>query len=177
MSKEGFVKPIIVLTIICFVVAALLGYMNSITAPIITEAAERAEEEARREVLPSADSFTEVDLETVELPKEVDSAFTADNGAGSVFIVEGPGYGGQIKIIVGISSDKTVAGSKVLEHSETAGLGARITGDTFRDQFIGQDESLSGVDTISGSTISSTEYIKLVQAAFEAQSIITGEGA
>ena len=176
MKKEGFIKPVIVLTIICLVVSALLGYMNSITEPIITAAAAKEAEESRMEVLPEADSFTEVD-DLSELPSEVYEAYTADNGAGSVFFVKTPGYGGEIKAIVGISSDGKLTGSKVLEHSETAGLGARITGEEFRNQFVGKDENLEGVDTISGSTISSKAYIKMVQAAFEAQKILSGEGA
>ena len=177
LKKEGFVKPIIVLTIICLVVAGLLGYMNSITDPIITEAAAREAEEARQEVLPEAEGFTEVDLASAGLPDAVYEAYTADNGAGSVFFVSGAGYGGEIKAIVGVNADGTVSGSKVLEHAETAGLGARITGEEFRNQFIGKDASLEGVDVISGSTISSKAYIKLISAALEAQAISSGEGA
>lgn len=176
MKKEGFVKPVIVLAIICLVVAGLLGYVNSITAPMIAEAAAKEAEEARKEVLPEADGFTVVD-DLESLPSEVYDAYTADNGTGYVFFVSGAGYGGEIKMIVGISSDGTITGSKVLEHAETAGLGARITGEEFRSQFVGKDSSLEGVDTISGSTVSSKAFIKLVNSAFEAQSILSGEGA
>ncbi len=111
------------------------------------------------------------------LPSEVYEAYAADNGAGDVFFLSGPGYGGEIKIIVGIGSDGLITGTKVLEHSETAGLGARITNEEYREQYPGQDKTLSGVDTISGSTISSKAYMKLVTAAFEAQEILSGEGA
>ena len=176
MKKEGFARPIIVLTIICLVVSALLGYMNSITDPIITEAAAREQEESMKEVLPDADTFTQIDL-LPDFPTEVKEAYVADNGVGSAFIVSGAGYGGQIKAIVGVSSEGKVTGSSVLEHEETAGLGARITGEAFRSQFVGKDASLEGVDVISGSTISSKAYIKLVTAAIDAQKILSGEGA
>ena len=176
MKKEGFVKPIIVLTIICLVVAALLGYMNSITAPIIAEAAAKEAEESRMEVLPDADSFTEVS-DLTGLPSAVYEAYVADNGAGSVFFVSGAGYGGEIKAIVGVSADGKVTGSKVLEHAETAGLGARITNEDYRAQVNGKDINLEGVDVISGSTISSKAYMKLVTAALEAAQIVSGEGA
>jgi len=176
MKKEGFVKPIIVLTIICLVVSGALGYMNSITAPIVAEAAAKKAEEARMEVLPDADSFTQI-TDLSELPEAVYEAYTADNGVGSVFFVKGAGYGGEIKAIVGVSSDGLVTGAKVLEHSETAGLGARITNEDYTAQFIGKDINLDGVDVISGSTISSKAFMKLVTAALEAQKIVSGEGA
>ncbi len=177
MKKEGFVAPIIVLTVICLVVGGLLAYVNSITAPVIAEAAALAAEKAKKDVLPDADSFTDVDLKLEEgLPSTLESAATADNGAGAVFTLSGPGYGGQIQIIVGIGSNGTITGTQVLAHSETAGLGARITGDKFRDQFIGKDSSLSGVDTIAGSTVSSKAFIGLVNDAFAAYDIIVGRG-
>lgn len=48
MKKNGFVAPIVVLTVICFVVSALLGYINSITEPIITEANIKTAEESKK---------------------------------------------------------------------------------------------------------------------------------
>ena len=175
MKKEGFVAPIIVLTVICLVVAGLLAYVNSITAPVIAQAAAEAEEEAKKEVLQAADSFTTVE-DLSGCPETLESAYVAENGAGDVFILSGPGYGGQVQIIVGIGSDGTITGTKVLDHSETAGLGARITQDKFRDQFVGQDSSLSDVTLISGSTISSKAFRGLVQDAFAAFEVLEGRG-
>lgn len=176
MSKKEYTAPVIVLTIICFVVAALLGYLNSITEPIITAANLKAAEEAKQEVLPDADSFTSIDLETLsDVPDSLDSADVADNGAGAVYILTGAGYGGDMQIIVGITSDGTIAGAKVLSHSETAGLGSRVAGDDFLSQFLDKDSSLDGVSTISGSTISSKCFIGLIDDAYAVNEII-GEG-
>jgi Na+-translocating ferredoxin:NAD+ oxidoreductase subunit G len=174
MKKNGFVAPVVVLTIICLVVSGLLGYINSITDPIITEANAKSAEEAKKEVLPDADSFT--DVSTDNLPEEVVTAALADNGAGAVYILDGAGYGGTMEIIVGIGSDGTITGTKVLSHSETAGLGARVANEDFRSQFVGEDSSLSDVELISGSTISSKCFKGLVEAAFEANDILAEEG-
>ena len=175
MKKNGFVAPIVVHTAICFVVAALLGYINSITDPIITEANIKAAEEAKKEVLPEADSFT--DLDTDSLPEEVVSAAAADNGAGNVFILDGAGYGGTMEIIVGINADGQVEGTKVLAHSETAGLGARVADEKFTSKFLGVGEDdLDGVELISGSTISSKCFRGLVAKAFEANDTLAKEG-
>ncbi len=174
MKKNGFIAPVIVLMAICFVFAFLLSYVNSITEPIITEANELAAEQAKKEVLADADSFTEIT--DLELPDTVVSAFCADNGAGNVFILDGAGYGGTMEIIVGIDADGCITGTQVLDHSETAGLGARVTLDSWNDQFLGEDSALSGVSIISGSTISSNCFIGLVEDAFEADSILKAEG-
>ena len=53
-------KPIVVLGVICVVVTGALAATNSVTGPIITAAIEAAETAARTELLPEADSFTEV---------------------------------------------------------------------------------------------------------------------
>lgn len=174
MKKNGFVAPIVVLTVICFVVSALLGYINSITEPIITEANIKTAEESKKEVLPDADSFTT--YEGDDLPDGVVSADTADNGAGAVFICDGAGYGGTMEIIVGIDSEGTISGVKVLSHSETAGLGARVANESFTSQFVGENSELADVELISGSTISSKCFVNLVNLAYEANDIVAKEG-
>ena len=50
-------------------------------------------------------------------------------------------------------------------------MGTRTTEPDFRDQFVGKDSSLSGVDTISGATISSKAYIGAINDAFAAYEI------
>ncbi len=55
-----FGAPIIVLVLICVIMSGLLAFTNGITAPIIAEAERKANEEARLEVLPSADAFEKV---------------------------------------------------------------------------------------------------------------------
>ena len=174
MKKEGYVAPVIVLTVICLVFGFLLSYVNSITAPIIETAAAETAELAKKEVLPDGDSFTEIT--DVELPEAIDQAFAAGNGAGHVYFATGSGYGGDMQIIVGIDSDGYITGTQVLSHSETAGLGARVAAEAWNSQFPGEDSSLSDVTVISGSTISSNCFISLVEAAFEANDIITAEG-
>jgi electron transport complex protein RnfG len=165
-KQEGFIKPVIVLVIICLVVGFGLAYVNSITDPIITKAAEEKAEQAKINVLPDADGFTEIT--DAELPEKVTSAFKADNGAGMVFICDAAGYNGNVEIIVGIGADGLITGTEVLDHEETVGLGSRIAGEDFRNQFIGQDSSLSGVQLIGGSTISSKCFTGMVDAAYEA---------
>ena len=86
-------KPIVVLSLICVVVTGALAATNEVTAPIIEEATIAAENAARAEVLPEADSFSPVEGITVE---GVSAVYTADNGAGAAITASAKGYGGDV---------------------------------------------------------------------------------
>ena len=79
--------------------------------------------------------------------------------------------------MVGIGADGKITGAKLLEgNSETPGLGSKTGNESFTGQFIGKDSSLSGVETITGATISSKAFISAVGIAYEAYTAV-GEGA
>ena len=169
-----FVAPIVVLVLICAVMSGLLAATNNVTAPIIEEAERKANEEARLEVMPNADGFEEVTAEG--LPDSITGVFKATNGAGYVFSLTTTGYGGKntLKMTVGIDMDGKITDTKVLSHSETAGLGSKITTDAFKNQFPGKDASLEGVDNISGATFSSNYYRAAIADAFTAYGLVAG---
>lgn len=171
-AKNDFVLPIVVLTVICLVITTVLAFTEQATTPII-EATEKANAEAaRREVLPAADGFELVELSG--LPEGITEVYNATNGAGTVVMGEGKGYGGTMKIIVGLDADGKITGSKVLSHGETAGLGSKVADVKFQSQFPGQDSSMGGVSVIGGATISSKCFIGVVEKAFVAQTIAQG---
>ena len=169
-----FGAPIIVLVLICAVMSGLLALTNSITAPIIEEAERAANEAARLEVMPEADGFEQVEI--AGLPDSITGVFQATNGTGYVFSLTTQGYGGKntLKMTIGIDMDGKITDTKVLSHSETAGLGSKIESDAFRSQFPGKDASLEGVDNISGATFSSNYYRAAIADAYTAYGMVTG---
>lgn len=171
-----FGAPIIVLVLICVIMSGLLALTNSATAPIIAEAEHKANEEARLEVLPGADSFLQV--EQAGLPEAVKEVYQAENGAGYTFSLTTQGYGGKntLKMAVGIDMDGKITGVKVLSHKETAGLGSKITADeNFYGQFPGLDAAgAAAADTISGATFSSNYYKAALADAFAAFDLVKG---
>ena len=174
MKKSGtaneIVKPIVVLTVICLVVTALLAYVNLVTAPIISESEKEAAAQARMEVLSEADSFDVVDA---ELPDGVTEAYKASNGAGYVFMLTTKGYGGDMKLICGIKSDGAIEQCKTLSHNETSGLGSKTAEDPYRTQYNGKTaDTYTEVDAITGATISSNAYQRAIKSAFEAYEIV-----
>lgn len=171
MTKSEMIKPIVVLTLICLILSAILAVTNNVTAPIIEAAEIAAAEAARAEVLPEADGFTQVDG---TFGDHVVGAYKADNGAGYVVQVLEDGYGGKnsLSVMVGIDADGYVVASKVLAHSETAGLGSRVSEDDFRCQFDGQNvDYLGSFHAISGATISSGHFRDVIADAFAAYEI------
>ena len=175
---SDFVAPIAVLVIICVVMSCLLALTNNATAPIIEEAERKAKEEARLEVLPGADSFEQLNVDG--LPDAVTEVYKAANGAGYTFSLKAQGYGGKgtLNLTVGIDMDGKITGTKVLSHSETVGLGSKITNDEFKNQFPGKDASyvsdIKNIDTISGATRSSNFYRLALTYAFEAFDMVKG---
>ena len=169
-----FGAPIIVLVLICVIMSGLLAFTNGITAPIIAEAERKANEEARLEVLPSADAFEKV--EAGSLPDAVREVYKASNGAGYTFSLTTTGYGGKntLKMAVGIDMDGKITGTKVLAHKETAGLGSKITSDAFQGQFSGKDRGLDGVDNITGATFSSNYFRAAIADAYTAFDLVNG---
>ena len=170
--KADFVMPILVLMLICLVMSGLLAGTNFITEPIITAGDAQRAEQARIDALPAADGFTKLDYTGEGTVAEV---YEATNGAGYVFMVNTTGYGakGSLQIICSIDSEGKIVNTATLAHDETPGLGTKVTEEAFRSQFPGVDASMSGVDTISGATISSTAYVNAIRDVFAAYETIT----
>ena len=167
---NDFIKPVVVLVLICLVITGALAATNSVTEPIIADAAAMRAEQARHDIIPEATGFKEISTEG--FPETVVEAYKSANDVGYVFIVSVSGYGGDIVIICGVNTDGRLIRSSTLKQSETKGLGSLITESAFENQFIGIDNRFLGVDTITGATISSKAYISAVKDALTAFGMI-----
>ena len=170
-NKKDFILPTVVLTIICLVAAAALAVTNQITQPLIAAAQEAAATEARLQVLPDADDFTQVSDFTME---NIVDVYEANNGAGYAITANAKGYGGTLQVMIGITADGQIADTQVMISEETPGLGARVQEEPYRSQYRGKDANLEGVDVISGSTVSSKAFESAVETAFKAYAEVSG---
>ena len=162
-------KSIVVLVMICLLTSAALAVVNHFTAPV-----SKANAEARAEQVPDAASFAPVEA---VLPEEVVSAYTALDASGSpmsyLFTVEGKGFGGTIQVMCVIGTDGLIRACRTMDvSSETTTLGGQTANESYTGQYTGQDASLSGVNAISGATITSTAYRGCVETAFEAYELV-----
>lgn len=179
-AKKGneIVRLIVVLGLITFVCALLLGAVNGVTAPKIEQNNINTRNAAMAEIIPGAE-FEDLNT-TVPAPDKNTPSITGvykatAGGADAGYCVEVTpnGFGGAINMIVGIAPDGTVAGVKVTKHAETPGLGAKSQDADWIAQYAGQpaDGSLAvtkdggSINAITGATITSRAVTKGVNTA------------
>ena len=167
---KEFVVPAAILTVICIVISAALALTYNVTEPII-ESAKRAEANAARSiVLAGAKDFKEVSVTT----ENIVEAYEETTGKGFVITAKANGYGGEMQVMVGIKADGTIDSVKLMENGETEGIGSQTGEAKYTDQYKGKDHKLSGIEAISGATISSGAFRHAVYAAFDAYAEMSG---
>jgi len=163
---ENKIYTIAFLTIIVLISVVLLMFIASITLP----RGKAQQDEEVRQML--AQMFE--DMHDFELSGDMYSIIKGGEVIGYAFRGTGKGYGGDINILIGLNSDKSIKDIVVLSHTETPGLGSKITESSFLDQFKGltlEDLKLSkeggSVDAITGATISSKAMVDGVKQSIE----------
>lgn len=173
---KDIIKPALILAIICVFFAGALAYVNGITEPIIEENTRIAEQESLKNVFAHAEKFSEpipaeeLKAEGFMVSDKIKKVYEAQNGGeltGYVVEVSSRGYGGEIKMFVGIDKTQSITGVVLTSHNETPGLGAKGAEPKFKDQFIGSipekeffviktaSSADNEIQAISGATITS----------------------
>lgn len=185
-KKSSILKDALILFLITVVAGALLGLVNQITLEPIAESELKAKEEAYQVVFADSSKFeknSEIDdklssetFDGAEVTEILEAKDADGNTLGYVMSVTAKeGYGGDITFTIGVTTEGTMTGLSVLSHSETAGLGANCTTESFQSQFVGlqgpeiaySKEGASGdneFDAISGATITSKALTKAINA-------------
>lgn len=156
----------LVLGVIAFVVSLTLALVNAVTAPMIEENAIRRQNESLSGLFPDADEFVALELEPVELITGGFRAVQYGRTIGLVLLSNPRGYGGEMELSIGFDADLRVVGLDFLSISETAGIGSKVTEESYWSRYLGLDE-FSAVDGVSGATISSGAVRRGVTAASE----------
>lgn len=175
-SPKEILMPTIVLLLICVISSALLGGTNMLTEDKIASIEAEAKAEAMQTVMTDAASFG--DSVTVSDTLEYSEALDADGKViGYAFTATENGYGGEIKIMVGVNTDGTVRKLAVLAaDNETPGLGLNIKKDSFLDQFIGKTNGITvnkntpgenEIQALTSATISSSAVTRAVNASLD----------
>ncbi|MDP6490917.1 MAG: RnfABCDGE type electron transport complex subunit G [Kiritimatiellia bacterium] len=173
-------KLVVVLTLICTVGGALLAVVHDVTAAPIAAAAVKEKNDAIMQVLPECDNNPGEDVVTVDADGQTWTFYVARKAGafvGAAFeAVSNQGYGGDIVIMVGVNAEGSVQAIEVLAHKETPGLGAWISGESFRGQFAGRSiaetkwavaKDGGDIDQITAATISSRAVTQAVKAGLD----------
>lgn len=123
--KENL-RYILTLTLICFVTASLLTGVYLLTQPRILKEKEKEKAQALKEVMPEAGYFDVVDKDGKTIYYRAYSSSNKQKLLGFAFTARAQGYSGVIETMAGIDGQGKITGIKILEQSETPGLGARI---------------------------------------------------
>lgn len=131
--KENF-KLGAILLIITSIAGLLLGFANDLTKEAILENSKLNKEDLKV-IMPQAESIEDSGIAGTETVTEIFKAKNGSEEVGYVFKVTTKGFHGPVDLVVAISNEDVITGMKVMAHSETPGLGARIVEEEFRTRF------------------------------------------
>ncbi|MEG0295666.1 MAG: RnfABCDGE type electron transport complex subunit G [Clostridium sp.] len=163
--KENF-KLGAILLIITSIAGLLLGFANDLTKEAILENSKLNKEDLKV-IMPQAESIEDSGIAGNEAVTEIFKAKNGNEEVGYVFKVTTKGFHGPVDLVVAISNEDVITGMKVMAHSETPGLGAKIVEEEFRTRFnnLPTTEDITMVKTapakdsevsaITGATVSS----------------------
>ena len=156
LKKEN-TMPVIVLTVICLIVALVMGGVNMLTKDKIAENENAKVNESLKVVL---DGYYEKYATLPEgTPSTVTSMIKVTDGKGgaelgTIVTVKVKGYADSILMTVGVDVEGKITKVVITSQQETHGQAGMKD---YPDVFAGvSSDELSGVDTYSGATISST---------------------
>ncbi len=186
--KSSIQNMVIVLTSVSLIAALVLAWVNKITTEPIRQQAINEINNGIKDVMGTS-SLKVTKTDTIAINNDgtenvyvIHNAETA-NGKPLGAAIESSvmGFGGDLKVLVGLSSDFKVLGYKILQSSETPGLGQKADkwfqkdgkGNVIGRQ-LSDDKPLSvskdggDVDGITSSTITSRAFLNAVNQAYKA---------
>jgi electron transport complex protein RnfG len=184
LNVANMIKLGVILMIFAVAACVMLAFVYTGTSKIIAMSEEAALQTALKDVLPDADGFTLGEgVISPDTSVTIVSAYKAEKDGkivGAALEVTRVGYEGPIRMMVGVSVDGVITGVKILQHSETPGLGAnaaspkyfvaKAQGITFYGQFAGKNINdpftvKGDVVAVTASTVTSTAVTRAVKAA------------
>ena len=167
-SASYYIRITSALLAICAVVALLLATVNILTRDIIAANAQKEREKAVADIYPAMTTMEAQENDWLDGVNNVYAVYENDAWIGYAVDLNSRGFGGDINMIVGIRTDGTVAGVRVISHSETPGLGSKATLADYLQNYTGVGEQLTikeDIDAVSGATISSKAVLAGVNLA------------
>ncbi len=166
-----YIKICVVLTLVCMMMTGALAAINEVTADKILRNENALRDETMKELfLQMADSAQmPVDDPAVSCVYVISDADKQVIGYCADVSVNG--YGGTIGMLVGVNADGSVAGVRIVSHSETKGITESDKRDQLLHEFDGQTgqqkftDNGGAIEKIAGATVSSKAVLKGVNAA------------
>ena len=177
------VKIVLPLLIICAAVVAVLAAINALTSPVIEENNKKALNDNMTAFY--GEGIEASSLETSSFDPSVKKAYRVlkeGELAGYCFDVTGSGaYKGKIEVLVALDASGKIVGISNVKNGETPSIGGKVLADgSVKDSYVGLSYSDSRPVRddymISGATRTSTALNSAVINAFNAYSVVEGDG-
>ena len=156
----------------CLAAGVLLAATNALTKEPIAYQAELTAQSARKQVLTEASSFTKIsDGGDPDYPHltAVYEGVDKDGVVGYTFSLAPMGFKAVIEMTLGVNRDGAITALSVDSQSETAGLGTKITTDSYLRQYQGAAADSATlteqIDGITGATVTSKAVVSAVGEA------------
>lgn len=131
-----------ILLIVCAIAAAAVSIARDTTLPLIEKRHTEAVLNGYQQVLPTLGSLSKeayTDKQILEIEKSTLNGETN----GYIYTVKTTGYSGNILIMLGIEHPTArISGVKILQQSETPGLGSKCAEPDFVQQFLNKTTSV-----------------------------------
>ncbi|WP_430812289.1 MULTISPECIES: RnfABCDGE type electron transport complex subunit G [unclassified Carboxylicivirga] len=187
-TESTLKNMVLTLLVITGIAGTSLGFMYELTKGPIAAAKAAKQQAAIKEVVPGFDNNPGDEM--YELTSKEGFAlkvFPAKKGdelmGVAIESMTNKGFGGNIKIMVGLKPDGTLINYQVLEHKETPGLGTKMDdwfkADKGQQNILGKHPKTNNltitkdggeVDAITAATISSRAFLDAVRVAYETYS-------
>ncbi|MDR2049847.1 MAG: FMN-binding protein [Treponema sp.] len=163
------------LVLVAYATAACVGlaFVYAGTEKTIERRNRADQEAALKEIFPAADSFEEITgaIESSDPAVVFESEWAVRQDGrlvGAALQAVGGSYGGPIKILAGISAAGKISRIKIMEHSDTPGLGANAADPSY---FVNEEQELSFADQFTGKPVADPFEPKNDVAAISAATI------
>jgi electron transport complex protein RnfG len=156
MKTGAMLKLGLVLAAFATGACVVLALVYTATVDVIRQRADANLEATLKEIFPEADGFTEVtgSIRSQQEAVSFSSEYEIRRGEellGAAVQASGPSYGGLITVLVGVGIDGRITGAKILEHSDTPGLGANAA---YPGYFVNKEARITFYGQFAGKQVS-----------------------
>jgi electron transport complex protein RnfG len=137
--SKSISKNSLLLGAFALVTTALLAFTADFTKERIAKAERAAQQKALFEIVPRTRHNNDLLSDTIQVPESAWAGLGLKSG-GDIYVARRTdetiaviipatapdGYSGDIRMIVGINADGSIAGVRIVDHKETPGLGDKI---------------------------------------------------
>ena len=184
-QRGGYIGQAWLVILLTLIYGGALAGVQIALGPVIAQNRKNETYDVIPKLVPRADKTKTVEMTLADAQgkqRRVYRAVAADGSRlGWVVPAGGQGFADRIDLLIGTDNELSlITGLYVLDQKETPGLGNFITGDSFRDQFVGKptdepvvvvklDPAAGGNEilALSGATISSDSVAAIVNSAID----------